>query len=66
MPQLLENSFWKPGFIEPQGPLLRQGYEGQAGVGGGAKWMSADGKTIHLVFSGDDAFSVRRLEVLQR
>jgi CubicO group peptidase (beta-lactamase class C family) len=23
------------------------------------KWMSADGKIIHLVFSGDDAFSVR-------
>lgn len=23
------------------------------------KWMSADGKTLHLVFSGDDAFSVR-------
>jgi hypothetical protein len=24
------------------------------------KWMSADGRTIHLVFSGDDCFSVRR------
>ncbi|MDZ4287415.1 MAG: hypothetical protein U0984_05630, partial [Prosthecobacter sp.] len=24
------------------------------------KWMSADGKTLHLVFSGDDCFSVRR------
>ncbi len=24
------------------------------------KWMSADGKTIHLVFSGDDYFSVRQ------
>jgi CubicO group peptidase (beta-lactamase class C family) len=23
------------------------------------KWMSADGKTVHLVFSGDDCFSVR-------
>jgi hypothetical protein len=22
--------------------------------------MSADGKTLHLVFSGDDCFSVRR------
>ena len=22
--------------------------------------MSADGKTLHLVFSGDDSFSVRR------
>ena len=27
------------------------------------KWMSADGKTIHLVFSGDDAFSVRKATV---
>jgi hypothetical protein len=25
------------------------------------KWMSADGKTMHLVFSGDDCFSVRRV-----
>jgi hypothetical protein len=24
------------------------------------KWMSADGRTVHLVFSGDDAFSVRK------
>jgi hypothetical protein len=24
------------------------------------KWMSPDGRTVHLVFSGDDAFSVRR------
>jgi hypothetical protein len=24
------------------------------------KWMSADGKTLHLVFSGDDYFVVRR------
>lgn len=25
-----------------------------------AKWMSADGRTLHLVFAGDDSFSVRR------
>ncbi len=25
------------------------------------KWMSADGKTLSLVFSGDDSFSVRRV-----
>lgn len=25
------------------------------------KWMSADGKTCYLVFSGDDAFSVRKV-----
>jgi hypothetical protein len=24
------------------------------------KWMSADGRTVHLVFSGDDHFSVRK------
>ncbi len=24
------------------------------------KWMAADGKTVHLVFSGDDCFSVRQ------
>jgi hypothetical protein len=24
------------------------------------KWMSADGKTLWLVFSGNDAFSVRQ------
>lgn len=27
------------------------------------KWMSADGRTMHLVFSGDDHFSVRRATV---
>jgi hypothetical protein len=25
-----------------------------------AKWMSADGETVHLVFSGDDHFAVRK------
>jgi hypothetical protein len=24
------------------------------------KWMGADGKTLHLVFSGDDSFAVRK------
>ena len=27
------------------------------------KWMSADGKTMHPVFSGEDCFSVRRAKV---
>ena len=27
------------------------------------KWMSADGKTVHLIFSGDDSFSVRRADL---
>ena len=26
------------------------------------KWMSDDGKTLHMVFSGDDHFSVRKAE----
>jgi hypothetical protein len=30
------------------------------------KWMSADGRTVHLVFSGDDAFSVRRARLVLR
>ena len=30
------------------------------------KWMSADGLTVHLVFSGDDCFSVRRATVRRR
>jgi len=25
-----------------------------------SKWMSRDGRTVHLIFSGDDCFSVRR------
>ena len=28
------------------------------------KWMSADGRTVHLVFSGDDCFAVRRAVLL--
>ncbi|HEX5175734.1 MAG TPA: serine hydrolase [Chthoniobacteraceae bacterium] len=31
-----------------------------------AKWISADGCTIHLVFSGNDSFSVRRGQVILR
>jgi hypothetical protein len=30
------------------------------------KWSSADGRTLHLVFSGGDGFCVRRAEVLLR
>jgi hypothetical protein len=28
-----------------------------------SKWMSADGRTLHLVFSGDDCFCARRATV---
>ncbi|MEX0718878.1 MAG: serine hydrolase [Planctomycetaceae bacterium] len=30
------------------------------------KWMSDDGRELHLVFSGDDAFSVRKARLLLR
>jgi hypothetical protein len=29
-----------------------------------SKWISADGKTLHLVFSGDDSFAVRRADLI--
>ena len=28
------------------------------------KWMTADGRTLHLVFSGRDSFSVRRATLI--
>ncbi len=51
---------------EPWGPWTTVFFTPQWDVGPGetsclpTKWMSADGRTIHLVFSGDDSFSVRR------
>lgn len=30
------------------------------------KWISADGRTLHLVFSGDDCFSVRQAKIILR
>jgi hypothetical protein len=56
---------------QPWGPWTAVYITRQWDVGPGehgdfpAKWMSADGKTVHLVFSGDDCFSVReaRLKV---
>jgi len=51
---------------EPWGPWTTVYFTKAWDVGPGetssfpAKWMSADGKTVHLVFSGDDYFSVRR------
>ena len=49
-----------------------EAFAAQANVGPGehagfpSKWMSADGTTLHLVFSGDDAFSVRRATIKLR
>jgi hypothetical protein len=54
---------------EPWGPWTTAYFTPRWDVGPGehadfpAKWMSADGRTLHLVFSGDDAFSVRRATV---
>lgn len=54
---------------EPWGPWTTSFFTPQWDVGPGehgdfpAKWMSADGLTLHLVFSGDDAFSVRAVRL---
>jgi CubicO group peptidase (beta-lactamase class C family) len=51
---------------EPWGPWTTVYFTDKWDVGPGesasfpTKWMSADGRTVHLVFSGDDSFSVRR------
>jgi hypothetical protein len=51
---------------EPWGPWTTVFFTSQWDVGPGetsclpTKWMSGDGRTIFLVFSGDDAFSVRK------
>jgi CubicO group peptidase (beta-lactamase class C family) len=51
---------------EPWGPWTSAFFTEDWDVGPGetcsfpTKWMSSDGKTIHLVFSGDDSFSVRK------
>jgi CubicO group peptidase (beta-lactamase class C family) len=51
---------------EPWGPWTTVFFTEKWDVGPGetssfpTKWMSANGKTLHLVFSGNDCFSVRR------
>jgi hypothetical protein len=51
---------------EPWGPWTTAFYTEHWDVGPGEssslppKWMSADGRTVYLVFSGEDSFSVRR------
>jgi len=51
---------------EPWGPWTTVFFTEKWDVGPGetssfpTKWMSADGRTLHLVFSGDDCFSVRK------
>jgi hypothetical protein len=57
---------------EPWGPWTTAYFTPRWDVGPGehgdfpAKWMSADGRTLHLVFSGDDSFCVRRATVRLR
>ena len=55
---------------EPWGPWTTVYFTEDWDVGPGetcsfpTKWMSTDGKTVHLVFSGDDCFSVRKATLL--
>jgi len=57
---------------EPWGPWTTVFYADKWDVGPGetcgfpTKWMSEDGRTIHMLFSGDDFFSVRRAELQTR
>jgi hypothetical protein len=54
---------------EPWGPWTTAYFTPKWDVGPGehgdfpSKWMSADGRTLHLVFSVDDCFGVRRANV---
>jgi CubicO group peptidase (beta-lactamase class C family) len=55
---------------EPWGPWRTVFFTNEWDVGPGesssfpTKWMSADGRTLHLLFSGDDYFAVREARLL--
>jgi hypothetical protein len=55
---------------EPWGPWTTVFFTRRWDVGPGehgdfpAKWMSSDGRTLHLVFSGEDSFSVRKATLM--
>lgn len=57
---------------EPWGPWTTAFFTTQWDVGPGehgdfpSKWMSADGRALNLVFSGDDCFSVREARIKTR
>lgn len=57
---------------EPWGPWTTVHFTREWDVGPGetssipTKWIAAQGRTAHLVFSGEDSFSVRRLEFVIR
>lgn len=70
-----EDTRYRGGFAiydapEPWGPWTTAFHTEKWDVGPGesnslpTKWMGADGRSIHLLFSGDDQFSVRRGTVL--
>ncbi|MGE3821987.1 MAG: DUF4185 domain-containing protein, partial [Isosphaeraceae bacterium] len=70
-----ENTRFRGGFgvydaPAPWGPWTTTYFTRDWDVGPGescgfpTKWMSADGKTVHMVFSGADSFSVRKAEFL--
>lgn len=68
----LEGGFGVFDAPEPWGPWTTAFYTAKWDVKPGemssfpTKWMSADGKRMQLVFSGDDALSVRAAEVILR
>ncbi len=55
---------------QPWGPWTTAFFTNEWDMGPGessslpTKWMSDDGKTVHLVFSGDDHFSVRQAKIV--
>ena len=55
---------------EPWGPWTTAFFTGKWDTGPGehgdfpAKWMGEDGRTLHLVFTGEDSFSVRRARII--
>jgi CubicO group peptidase (beta-lactamase class C family) len=55
---------------EPWGPWTTAFFTEQWDIGPGdtasfpTKWMSADGRTLYLAFSGDDSFSVRKATLM--
>jgi CubicO group peptidase (beta-lactamase class C family) len=57
---------------EPWGPWTTVFFTEEWDIGPGesssfpAKWTSEDGRTVHLVFSGKDSFSVRRAELISQ
>jgi CubicO group peptidase (beta-lactamase class C family) len=57
---------------EPWGPWTTAFYTESWDVGPGetssfpTKWISTDGRTCHLLFSGDDCFSVREAELVTK